>query len=409
MVQTRFLSGFPWILLGVSQHKLTPVIQIASITGVYGVSFLVVWFSASLLNCVLLLVEKPNSQRLFIAEIILPAMAIGTIWVWGFARCSKISSNDVPQLKLALIQPSIPQEVIWDSSRNDDRFKALMDLSQKAVAEKPDVLVWPEASMPSFSRENVIAMTNFVASNHLSFIFGADDVEFGSDKTNFFNSAFLFSPEGKYVSTYRKRLLVMFGEYVPLERWFPFLKFVTPIEGGFTPGEKPVQFTLAPLGRGQGEGKFSEDDNVQHPMLNIQRAKTSVLICFEDVFPHDAREHVESDTDFLLNLTNDGWFGNSAAQWQQAMTALFRAVENGVPLVRCTNNGLTCWIDQFGRIRDILGKDGNVYAPGFLIVRIPLRERTTSTFYNQHGDLFGWSCVVIAAGVLVQMFLLGKR
>jgi apolipoprotein N-acyltransferase len=393
MIQTRFLSGFPWDLLGVSQYKLTPLIQIASLTGVYGVSFLVVWFSVSLLNCFTILVQRP-AQRMFVAEIAFPMLAVGAIWIWGFQRIAPAPTSE-REIKLALIQPSIPQEVIWDRDAHAFRFEKLMKLSEEALAEKPDGLVWPEASMPGFTAANMSAMTNLIASNNVSFIFGADDAEFRPDSTNFFNSAFLFSHDGNYLATYRKRKLVMFGEYVPLERWLPFLKWVTPVEGGFTPGEKPVQFEM--------------DGDSQPSTINYQPVKTSVLICFEDVFPHEAREHVEDETDFLLNLTNDGWFGRGAAQWQQAFTALFRAVENGVPLVRCTNNGLTCWIDQFGRLREVFGAESeNVYGPGFLIVKIPVGGSRLHTFYNRHGDIFGWSCVIVAGGIAAQT-LLRKR
>jgi apolipoprotein N-acyltransferase len=125
-----------------------------------------------------------------------------------------------------------------------------------------------------------------------------------------------------------------------------------------------------------------------------------VLICFEDVFPHGARLHVTDQTDLLLNLTNNGWFGESAAQWQHAANAVFRAVENGVPLVRCTNNGLTCWIDATGRMRQVFrDAEGSEYGRGFLAVEIPLGPEgglDAGTFYRRHGDWFGWGCVVVA-------------
>ena len=128
--------------------------------------------------------------------------------------------------------------------------------------------------------------------------------------------------------------------------------------------------------------------------------KTATLICFEDVFPHLAREYVDDDTDFLVNLTNDGWFGEGAEQWQHAASAVFRAVENGLPLARSCNNGLTCWIDSRGRLRDILrDKTGSVYGPGVMTARIPVLgpgEKRARTFFNKHGDWFGWSCVTVA-------------
>ena len=132
---------------------------------------------------------------------------------------------------------------------------------------------------------------------------------------------------------------------------------------------------------------------------------TSTLICFEDVFPQLAREYVQDDTDFLVNLTNDGWFGDGAAQWQQAAAAIFRAVENGLPLVRCSNNGLTCWADASGRLHDIFKNPaGSVYGPGAVTIEIPVGEKREPTFYNRHGDWFGWVCVGITGLLFVAGF-----
>ena len=135
--------------------------------------------------------------------------------------------------------------------------------------------------------------------------------------------------------------------------------------------------------------------------LNV---KTSPLICFEDVFPQLSRECTQADTDFLVNLTNDGWFGESAEPWQHAASGVFRAVENRVPLLRCTNTGLTCWIDAEGRLRQICRDNkGSVYGIGVMTAEIPLLalgEKRPSTFYNAHGDWFGWSCVGVI-GLLV--------
>jgi apolipoprotein N-acyltransferase len=114
------------------------------------------------------------------------------------------------------------------------------------------------------------------------------------------------------------------------------------------------------------------------------------------MFPQLARRAVRDDTDFLVNLTNDGWFGQSAEQWQHMAGAVFRAVENGVPLVRCCNNGVTCWIDAHGRVREIFRDNtGSVYGMGTLTIDLPLQSHAP-TFYNRHGDWFGWGCVGIA-------------
>ena len=199
---------------------------------------------------------------------------------------------------------------------------------------------------------------------------------------HFFNAAFLFDPDGRFVATYRKQHLVVFGEYLPLARALPFLRRIIPVPGDFTPGDKAVSFELSQ-----------------------PRARLSPLICFEDVIPGLTRQNAGDDTDLLLNLTNDGWFGQSAAQWQQAANAVFRAVENGLPMVRCTNNGLTCWIDSLGRLRQLLqSESGDVYAPGFMIAKIPLLpvgQKREPTFYHRHGDWFGWSCVGLSLVAVV--------
>jgi apolipoprotein N-acyltransferase len=242
--------------------------------------------------------------------------------------------------------------------------------------------------MPNFTEDNFRAITNLIATHKVWMILGADEAEGrpeAADTNDYqtFNAAFLFNPAGEFVAAYRKQHLVVFGEYLPFARWLPVLRKIIPIPGDFTPGDKLVPFDLAGL-----------------------RLRLSTLICFEDVIPGLARQAASDDVDLLLNLTNDGWFGESAAQWQQAASAVFRAVENGVPLVRCTNNGLTCWIDSRGTIREILGGEGKeVYAPGFMTAKIPLlalNQKRATTFYNRHGDWFGWACVALAifAGIV---------
>ena len=164
----------------------------------------------------------------------------------------------------------------------------------------------------------------------------------------------------------------MFGEYIPLVNALPFLKWFSPVGSGFTPGTAAGDFT------------FSEPD-----------FKATTLICFEDAFPLLARAAVTAETDLIINLTNDGWFGESAAQWQHAVTAAFRAVENGIPLVRSTNNGLTCWVDAHGNVHEVyFGDSEDVYAAGFKVATIPLR-RTPRTLFHRYGDWLGTCCFLM--------------
>ena len=381
------ISGFPWDPLGVSQYRLLPLIQVAAVTGVAGISFVVVWTSLSLLLAGLSILRSPGARSTWAGDIVLPCVVVAALFVYGNHRLT-LPAPGAGELKIVCLQPAIPQTVIWDPGESSNRFAQLLDLSRRALAEKPDVIVWPEAALPSFDQVSFVAITNLIRQHHVWMIFGADDSERvggspDAPQYEFFNSAFFFGPDGRYMASYRKRKLVIFGEYVPFYRWLPFLKYFTPIEGGFTPGRRPGSFVLP------------------NP-----RAKLCPLICFEDIFPGFVRHALDADTDLMVNITNNGWFGESAAQWQHAATAIFRAVENGLPLLRCANNGLTCWVDPHGRIQQALtDAHGTIYGPGFMTVKIPLPNRAGEppTFYRQHGQWFDWVSVAGAiAGIAVQ-------
>jgi len=397
MALARFLTGFPWSLLGLTQWRNAPLIQIASVTGVYGVSFLLVWFSVCLAAAVGGVIQRPGNRFGWAADLRMPLFTLLAVVGLGFSRVVKQPPQLGEPVTLALMQPSIPQQVIWDDAANPARFAKVFGLSQQALATKPDVLVWPEGSLPDMTREQLAAMTNLITGTDAWWIFGSGDAEPDEStppgerqRWRQFNSAFLFTPAGRYADTYRKRRLVIFGEYIPFERTLPFMKWLTPIGSSFTPGNGPGAFRFG-------------------PHTNIV---ASPMICFEDVFPHHTRAHVTPETDFLLDLTNNGWFGESGAQWQHCASAAFRAVENGVPMVRCTNNGLTCWIDEFGRLRELFGEaQGDVYGAGFLLTSVPLRpagELRELTWYHEHGDIFGWICAVIALGGVVGTWRRGK-
>jgi apolipoprotein N-acyltransferase len=388
MVRSRLFGGFPWNLIGVSQFRIIPLIQIASVTGVYGVSFLVVWVSLSLLSAAKTIFRRPTMRFTWLADFILPLLVITAIFAFGSARLRE-QNPPTSTLRVTLIQPSIPQTLIWSENENTNRFHQLLALSENALKNKTDLLIWPESAVPEFDKTSFIAITNLVRAHHVWLIFNADDAIWRPDAKNKddyddFNAAFLFDPNGNCAGIYHKQKLAIFGEYIPLVRWLPFVKYLTPITGSFTPGNQPVIFELDDL-----------------------KVKTAPLICFEDVFPQLARKCVRDDTDFLVNLTNDGWFSQSAEQWQHMANAVFRAVENGVPLVRCANTGLTCWIDSNGRVREIFkDKNGSVYGVGTMTIELPLSqsaENRPATFYNRHGDLFGWACVAVAVLVLLRL------
>lgn len=388
MIRARFLGGFPWDNLGASQYKMIPLIQIASVTGIYGVSFLVVWTSLSLYSAVRMIAAKPQHRFAWQPEIFPPLLAVAILFAAGGFKVKQLSPTLIT-LRVALVQPSIPQNLIWDENANATRFQQLLQLSEAALTNnKVDLLVWPESAVPALDETTYPAITNLAYKHHVWIIFNSDDAAPRPNATNeydndYFNAAFLVGPDGvlRFNEIYHKQKLVMFGEYVPLA-WLPFLKWFTPITGGFKAGTNAVQFDL-------------ENFNV----------KASPLICYEDMFPQVARKAAAGGADFLINLTNDGWFGQSAEQWQHEVSAIVRAVEDGVPLVRCCNNGITCWIDAHGRQREIFrDAAGAVYGQGTMVFDLPIQTHSP-TFYTRHGDWFGWSCV----GITILLLLAGRE
>jgi len=383
MTLGRVVTGFPGYL-GASQFRWLALIQISSFTGVYGVSFLVVWVSVSLLCAALSWRFDRRRPRQWLVQLVPPLLGLGGVLAFGQQELS-IVSEAPRRLKIALVQPAIPQPAIWDPNEKTNRFRKLLQLSQRALAEKPDLLVWPETALPEMITrdqftQNVIV--NLLRPYNTWMVMGTSDFESqpaaaGPSATKWFNSAFLLNPAGQMVARYHKRHLVPFGEFMPGARYFPLLARLRAAGAGLTAGDGPGFFHMTE-----------------------PTASFSALICYEDLFPQEVRQCLDPETDYLLNLTNDGWFGDSAAQWLHTVNALFRAVELRLPLVRCCNNGLTCWVDAFGRLHDVYFPESkNEYQAGYKLIDAPLAGSESGrhpTFYRQHGDLFGWGCVILA-------------
>jgi len=419
------ISGFPWNYLGASQLEFTRLAMLAQFTGVLGVSLVVAWMSV---GGVLVFWRWENGEKFelpMLKELAGPAgLLVLAIGLGSFALAQPLGEKR-DELKIALIQPSIPQKVLWneppDREAQHKRFKDLMDLSERAVGKNPNLLVWPEASVPpmdfrdpsnpderitnllawaeapvplggflnpSYVVERMAKLEASIQQQGIWRVWGADtvtnrvvsdgdgnktvSVPFNSCVLLDANSSFLMNLTHQGRPIYSKQHLVMFGEYVPLKDVFPFLQSLAPVSG-FGRGTGPVVFDLG-------------------------KAKTSVLICFEDVMPKLARKAATPEVDFLLNLTNDGWFGNSHQQWQHARSAAWRAIETRRPLVRCTNNGITGWVDEYGRFHGVLEP---VHSPRVNVVTVPIRRGPHGlTFYQRTGDWLAWGAVVVCLGLL---------
>lgn len=401
MIRARLFSGFPWLPLGAAQWELTPLIQIAAVTGVYGVSFLVVWMALALYSSVGTLLRHPTTRYIWLGEIILPLMVVILVFNRGLSRLQQLPA-EAATLRVTAIQPSVPQTMIWNSTENAARFDRLMRLTKIALTNQTELLLWPEAAVPGLDHETYAAITNLVQHRRVWMLFNADEVRPTIGTTapataEVFNAAFWLNPAGACVASYHKRQLVIFGEYLPWDDYLPFLKWFTPITGEYTAGQQATQFELDRSFVAPASPDYEIPAPATPTSASPSRLRIAPLICFEDVFPHHVREQINEETDLLVNLTNDGWFGAGAAQWQQAASAAFRAVENGVPLLRVCNNGLTCWFDAAGRMRALF-RDAHAseYGPGFVHWRVTFAPAAgrPATLYHEVGDRFGWTCVI---------------
>jgi apolipoprotein N-acyltransferase len=224
------------------------------------------------------------------------------------------------ELKIALVQGDVPHEEKWQEGTRDAIMETHLALTAKASVSRPDLIVWSEAALPVILENEpkyFEETRRSVSQGGIPLLLGAITNRQGS----FYNSALLLMPSGQVAGAYDKMHLVPFGEYIPLRSVFPFLE------------------TLAPIGQLSRGGTYSVFGFPSGP--KHEEVKFSVLICFEDLFPGMARTFVRNGALFLVNITNDAWYRYSAATYQHRQAAVFRAVENRVPVIRCANTGVS--------------------------------------------------------------------
>jgi apolipoprotein N-acyltransferase len=379
--------GYPWGMLGASQYTVIPIIQVASLTGVWGVTFLV-----TLSNSVLAVYVRAalSRDRARAAPGVVLVVCVGFCLV--LAGVGGSSTGDPGRtVRLALVQQN-------DDPRKDDYravFDTLRRLTDSALRQHPDMVVWSEtAFVPNIRRWSQEDPKKFplaaLVKDFLAYqkgigtwlLTGNDDYSFeirdGVQERLDYNGSVLFSPAGERVETYHKIHLVPFTEYFPYKKQLPrlyqlLLNFDAYL---WEPGDRRVVFP--------------------HPKFSF-----STPICFEDAFPDDVRRFVSAGTEVILNISNDYWSLTEAEGMQHAANAVFRAVENGRPLARAAASGLTCFVDARGRI---LARTP-FYQDNYLVVDVPLPSSRT-TIYTRWGDWFptvlGACLVVLMIGGLVR-------
>jgi apolipoprotein N-acyltransferase len=379
LLRAWLLTGFPWATLGYTQYRTLPLIQIADITGVYGVSFLLVLGNVALFRMARGISGKEGSRyplALCGMLVVLLASCAG----YGFIRLN--GEEGGKKVKVALAQGNIPQDIKWNPAFQEETVAIYERLSRQSAGGNYDLIVWPESSLPFFfEREPVYSarVSNLAKELNSSLIVSSPALEKGVMKDSYYNSAFLIDSDGRTLARADKMHLVPFGEYVPLAKLLPFVNKMVEGIGDFSPGEK-----ITPL-----PARFG---------------KVGMLVCFEGIFPEISREYVAKGATLLVNITNDAWFGRSSAPYQHLSMTVFRAVENRVPLVRAANTGITAIIDSRGHIVRMSGLFHEALLTG------EIRTGSQATFYTRFGDVFAWGCVVAAlAGLTAIIKRRGKQ
>lgn len=392
-IRSHFLSGFGWALLGYSQTLNLPLIQIADITGAYGVSYLVL-----LVNVLAyLVVEDRLSKRM--TEVVVVFFILAISFSYGIYRLN--ANKNYPKVKIAVIQGNIPQDMKWDETRKEFILKRYEDLTREASRGKPGLIIWPETSVPGyFELETDIfeRVTNLAKDIKIPLIVGSIGYDFENGGKPF-NSAILIKDSAEHFERHNKLHLVPFGEFMPFEKWLGFIRNFVYV-GDFKSGREYV--LLIPLSEFHGlrprmnGGWGRRPTGYARGTPDIDSARIGTLICFEDTFSGIVRNFVKTGANIMVNITNDAWFKNSSAPFQHAQASVFRAIENRVFVVRCANTGLSCFIDEngrvYGRVRDDAGK--NIDVTGFSIKDAGLLN--SKTFYTRYGDLFVFVCMIVS-------------
>jgi apolipoprotein N-acyltransferase len=370
LARTR-ITGFPWNLLGIAQVDNVALSRIAGWTGVYGISFEIALVNVAFVAAFLIPRAKRNAMlaAAFAAAVVLQAGRL-------------VEAPSAPTDRNALlVQQNVPVQADWSPAYFQQTMgeltKVTLDSAANVKNRKADLIVWPESPAPFFSNDAQFreSLADLARKTNAWLVVGT----IGSDATHpnsegpLYNSAVLVSPAGETKARYDKVHLVPFGEYLPFPTLFSFA-------GGLT---KEV-------------GQF-EHGSSHHP-LNAAGELLGIFICYESIFPDEVRQSAKHGADVLVNISNDGWYGDSGAYAQHLNQTRMRAIENDRWVLSATDTGVTASIDPWGRV----------------VARIPRKQRialvapyaltSVTTFYTRYGDWFAYACAIISLGALFGRF-----
>jgi apolipoprotein N-acyltransferase len=389
-LRTFFPIGFPWNFVGYAAYRNLELIQFADITGVYGVSALIVLFNA-VVYTVLAAPASANSLKIRSLSALTALMVAAVIF--SSLRISQLDHQEYDgSLRVAMVQGDIPQSIKWNPNFLPSSFQIYVDQTMKAAKDRPDVIMWPEASAAFYFQptdlypselardaEYRAKLLQLARDAHTPILFGAPALRFGKTEIDSYNRAYLVSADGRIVDYYDKIDLAPFAEYVPFRDVFGFFvhKVVVGL-GEFVPGTRQTLF-------------------------DIKGAKLAVLICYEGIFPELSRNAVDHGADVLVNITNDAWYGNSSAPYQLLAMSAMRSVETHTPMVRVANTGISGIIEPDGKIT----ARTDLFTRGTEIRTVQWRHGRT--LYCIVGDVFAEACFGLTIIGLILALLNPRR
>jgi len=370
--KSHIFTGFPWENLAYSQYTYLPIVQIADITGIYGITFALIMINVIIYD-VLLIGE--HKKKWVIGEAITGCVIIIVICTYGVLKIQNVrySLNNADPVDVSIIQGNIDQDIKWNPQFQKETINAYKNLSLSKAISGSKLIVWPETATPFYFQEmtDMQGVVIDVAKKSGSWLlFGSPSYLKDKKGISLMNSAFLLSPDGNVRGRYDKVHLVPYGEYVPLRQLFPFISKLAAGVGDFS----------------SGKGFYP---------LSMDRHKIGVLICYEGIFPEISRSYKKMDAELLINITNDAWFGRSSAPYQHLSMTTFRAVENRVYIVRAANTGISAVIDPTGKIT----KRTKLFEETSL--RETVKYMNDRTLYMLYGDAFVYFCMLLLCGCIL--------
>jgi len=397
-----FFLALPWALLAHSQHDAATIIQIASITGAYGISFLIVLVNSTLALIVLAIsgrygwfrVNRGNfpTNRAVSSVALVTVLLMVIAFAFGLTVLSRPKSGQ--NIRISVLQGDVEQSKKWDPDYADLIMNKYSDLSRLATADKPRLIVWPEAATPGLILKSMgfhQQTTKMIRETGCYYIIGSSEYpKFPKNHPRLGevgNSALFFSPEGKVLGQYFKRRLVPFVEYIPYKNSFDWPSFIV-----------------------QKEKISWEIIGKEFTLFEIDGIRFGVSICWESLFPHLFRQFVNRGAGFMLNISSEAWFGVSAFQYQFLAATKFRAVENRTSIARAGNYAISCFIDPYGRI---IGKipqnsdNNNSFGKGHLTQEVTFSSE--KTFYTLYGDVFMFFVLGVNLLVVISLFFKSSK